>query len=213
MDQTTKIAIIGVGGAGINTINKLTASNQSHIKYWAIDTDEVALKNSLAQEKLLFPPLSHQPALCEKQKELQSKLSNSNPIFVVAGMGGSFATGAVSEIAQIAKSTGALTFALVTTPFQFEGKNRADAANDSIAVLQQNTDGVIAISNDSLKFLIPEHATFADVFTISDNIVAELIAATVKYLQIPRAKICLQDIVDTLPYKEKIICTTFQKNS
>ncbi|MBT9440130.1 MAG: cell division protein FtsZ, partial [Desulfobacterales bacterium] len=162
-DKSAKIKVIGVGGAGGNAINNMIEANLQGVKFIAANTDAQALENSKAQLKLQIgerlteglgagadPQVGREAAL-ESKEAIKSALEDSHMVFITAGFGGGSGTGAAPVIAEICKEIKALTVAVVTKPFSFEGKKRAKQAKEGIAALKEVADTVIIIPNDRLR--------------------------------------------------------------
>lgn len=153
----TKIKIVGVGGAGGNVLNDLISSGIEGVKYTAVNTDEQDLKKSLAGEKLSLghlgagavPSVAEQAAE-EKRREIEDIVRGQDMIFISAGMGGGTGTGAAPIVAKAAKEAGILTVAIVTKPFNFEGKVRKRNAEAGIVELKKYVDTLIVIPNQRL---------------------------------------------------------------
>ncbi|VWL85932.1 cell division protein FtsZ [Oceanivirga miroungae] len=153
----TKIKIIGVGGAGGNVINDLISSGIEDVEYTAINTDEQDLKKSLAEEKISIGHLGAganpevaRNAAEEKKRQLEDVVKDHDMIFITAGMGGGTGTGASPIIARAAKDENILTVAIVTKPFDFEGKKRKVNAENGILELKKYVDVLIVIPNQKL---------------------------------------------------------------
>ena len=143
-EKSAKIKVIGVGGAGGNAINNMIASNLQGVKFIAANTDAQALEISQAPIRIQLgegiteglgaganPQVGRDAAL-ENEEDIREALANSHMVFITAGFGGGTGTGAAPVIAEICKDLGALTVAVVTKPFSFEGKKRAKQAESGI---------------------------------------------------------------------------------
>ena len=144
MDQLAKIKVIGIGGGGGNAVNRMVDSGVKGVEFIAANTDYQVLKNSKADVKIQIgkelteglgaggrPEIGKQSAV-ESKKELEEALAGADMVFITAGMGGGTGTGAASIVAEIAQDLGALTVAIVTKPFSFEGKRRMENAEQGI---------------------------------------------------------------------------------
>jgi cell division protein FtsZ len=162
-EKSAKIKVIGVGGAGGNAINNMIASNLQGVKFIAANTDGQALEISRAPVKIQMgeqlteglgaganPQIGRDAAL-ESEEALRNALADSHMVFITAGFGGGTGTGAAPIIAEICKDLGALTVAVVTKPFAFEGKKRTKLAEDGIENLKTVVDTAITIPNDRLR--------------------------------------------------------------
>ena len=161
--QNAKIEVIGVGGGGSNAVNRMIDSELGGVSFRVLNTDAQALLQSAAKSRLQLGqnltrglgaggnPSIGQKAAEESKDELQQALEGSDLVFIAAGMGGGTGTGAAPVVAEVAKQSGALTVAIVTKPFSFEGKRRMRQAEEGIARLAENVDTLIVIPNDRLK--------------------------------------------------------------
>ena len=161
--QNAKIEVIGVGGGGSNAVNRMIDSELGGVSFRVLNTDAQALLQSAAESRLQLGqnltrglgaggnPSIGQKAAEESKDELQQALEGSDLVFIAAGMGGGTGTGAAPVVAEVAKQSGALTVAIVTKPFSFEGKRRMRQAEEGIARLAENVDTLIVIPNDRLK--------------------------------------------------------------
>jgi cell division protein FtsZ len=159
-EKSAKIKVIGVGGAGGNAINNMIDSNLQGVRFIAANTDAQALEISQAPMKIQIgeklteglgaganPQLGRDAAL-ENADAIRAALDGSHMVFITAGFGGGTGTGAAPVIAEICKDINALTVAVVTRPFSFEGKKRNRLAEDGIDLLKEYADTVITIPND-----------------------------------------------------------------
>ncbi len=162
-ENSAKIKVIGVGGAGGNAINNMITSNLQGVKFIAANTDAQALEISKAPIRIQLgegmteglgaganPQVGRDAAL-ENEEEIRRALADSHMVFITAGFGGGTGTGAAPVIAEICKDLGALTVAVVTKPFSFEGKKRARIAEEGIDTLKKVVDTAITIPNDRLR--------------------------------------------------------------
>ena len=162
LSRVAKIKIIGVGGGGCNAINTMISSNLGGVEFIAANTDLQALTNSLSTVKIQLGaqltkglgaganPEIGRNATLEDTDKIREELSGADMIFITAGLGGGTGTGAAPIIADIAKELGALTVAVVTKPFLFEGKRRQLVAEKGLQELKQSVDTLIAIPNQRL---------------------------------------------------------------
>ncbi|MBC8526358.1 MAG: cell division protein FtsZ [Candidatus Cloacimonetes bacterium] len=162
-NKFSKIKIIGIGGAGNNAINTMIKKKLSGVKFIAVNTDAQALNSSLADIKLQIgkklvkgfgaggePEIGRLSAE-ESEEDIKKSLDNTDVIFITAGMGGGTGTGASSIIAKIAKENQILTIAIVTYPFIFEGKIRAENADKGIGELKNIVNALVVIQNEKIK--------------------------------------------------------------
>ena len=181
-----KIKVLGVGGGGNNAINTMISDNQIQgVDFIAINTDAQALLNNLAPVKLQIgenltrglgvggnPELGMQAAEESKEKIAQL-LVDSDMVFITGGEGGGSCTGAAPVIAKIAKEQGALTVAVVTKPFAFEGTKRMVVASEGVEKLEGNVDALIVIPNQKLLDSIDRKMTLLEAFRVADSVLGQ----------------------------------------
>ena len=183
----TRIKVIGVGGGGCNAVARMVQDGMEGIDFYAMNTDTQALAACPAPNKLQLgaritnglgagsdPDLGRQAAL-ENTDQIVELLQGADMVFVTAGLGGGTGTGATPVIAGLAKELDALTVAVVTKPFGFEGNRRRRLAEDGIAKLAGVVDAVIAMPNDRLLKLAPRGTSFFDAFKMSDNLLRQVV--------------------------------------
>lgn len=180
-----KIKVIGVGGGGNNAVNVMINSGVRGVEYVAVNTDKQALESSKADhilqigEKLTkglgagANPDKGKKAAEESADEIKKELEGTDMVFITAGMGGGTGTGAAPVVAQIAKSVGALTVAVVTKPFSFEGRVRMNKAEEGIAELRKNVDTLITIPNDKILQIIEKRTSITDALSKADDILKQ----------------------------------------
>ena len=196
-DKTAKIKVIGVGGAGGNAINNMIAGNLQGVKFICANTDAQALEVSKAEIKLQLgeklteglgaganPNIGRDAAL-ENRDAIRKSLENSHMVFITAGFGGGTGTGAAPVIAEICKEIGALTVAVVTKPFSFEGRKRARQAEDGIEILKKVADTVITIPNDRLRALASKNAKMIEMFKKADEILLHSVKGITDLIMMP----------------------------
>ena len=196
-DKTAKIKVNGVGGAGGNAINNMIEGNLQGVKFICANTDAQALEVSKAEIKLQLgeklteglgaganPNIGREAAL-ENRDAIRSSLENSHMVFITAGFGGGTGTGAAPVIAEICKEIGALTVAVVTRPFSFEGRKRARQAEDGIETLKQVADTVITIPNDRLRALASKNAKMIEMFKKADEILLHSVKGITDLIMMP----------------------------
>ncbi len=183
-----KIKVIGVGGAGCNAINTMINEFQIEgVEFIAVNTDEQVLKQSLAPKKVQIGakltkglgaggnPEIGQKAAQESIDEIQQSVQDADMVFITGGMGGGTGTGAIPVIAEVAKSSGALTVTVVTKPFTFEGKRRAQLAEEGISKLKGATDTLLVIPNDKLLEVGDRNLSFKEALKMADSVLANAI--------------------------------------
>jgi len=180
-----KIKVIGVGGGGVNAVNRMVSSKLTGVELMAVNTDVQVLKMSQAPIKLQIgnkltkgrgagsnPEIGKQAALEDTEKIIEL-LEGADMIFITAGLGGGTGTGASPVIASLAVELGALTVAIVTIPFFFEGRRRCLQAKLGLKELRECVDTVIAIPNDKLLSTVGKDTSFTDAFLIADDILRQ----------------------------------------
>lgn len=181
-----KIKVLGVGGGGCNAINTMISNNQIQgVDFVAINTDAQALLNNLAPVKLqigenLTRGLGSggdsdigKKAAEESQDKIAQHLVDTDMVFITGGMGGGTCTGASAIVAKIAKEQGALTVAVVTKPFAFEGTRRMVVAQEGVEALEGNVDALIVIPNQKLLDSIDRKMTLLEAFRIADGVLGQ----------------------------------------
>ncbi len=195
--KSARIKVIGVGGGGGNAINNMITSNLQGVEFIAANTDCQALEVSKAPIKIQMgeclteglgaganPQLGREAAL-ETWDTLKNTLDGSHMVFITAGFGGGTGTGAAPVIAEICKEIGALTVAVVTRPFSFEGKKRSRQADEGIEKLKDVADTVITIPNDRLRGIAPRHATLLEMFKKADEILLHSVKGITDLIMVP----------------------------
>lgn len=180
-----QIKVIGVGGGGGNALNRMVKANVRGIEFIAVNTDAQALYHSEAQTKINIgkattkglgagssPDIGKQAAE-ESSNEIQTHLEGADMVFITAGMGGGTGTGAGPVIAEIAKSMGILTVAVVTRPFSFEGFKRKTQADEGLEQLRNKVDTMIVIPNDKILSIIDRKTPLTDAFTVVDDVLRQ----------------------------------------
>lgn len=179
---TAQIKVIGVGGAGGNAINHMIEQNLSGVTFISVNTDAMALENSLAPHKVQIGshltkglgaganPLVGRDAIHESHNEIRELLSDADMVFITAGMGGGTGTGGAPVIGQICRELDILTVAIVTYPFVFEGRIRAKNAQYGISELQSYVDSIIVIPNQKLLSIVSRNTGLKEAFLIADKV-------------------------------------------
>jgi len=193
-----KIKVIGVGGGGGNAVNSMINSGQIQgVEFITINTDAQALLTSKAESKLQIgsnftkglgsgaDPDVGKAAAEESYDKLRDLLFDTDMVFITAGMGGGTGTGASPIIAEIAKETGALTVAVVTKPFAFEGKRRMTTAEEGIAGLKDSVDTLIVIPNQRLMDVVDKKMTLLDAFRLADNVLGQGVQGISDLITVP----------------------------
>ena len=177
----TIIKVVGVGGGGGNAVNRMIESGLKKVSFIALNTDVQALQRSNAQTRIAIgreltgglgaggvPEVGEKAAL-ESKEEIRQELENADMVFITAGMGGGTGTGAAAVVAEVAKSVGALTVAVVTKPFTFEGRKKLQFAEQGIERLRKQVDTLILIPNQALMKLVDNKTPIKQAFLIADS--------------------------------------------
>lgn len=180
-----KIKVLGVGGGGGNAINRMIDSDLSNVEFIAVNTDAQALYYNNAPHKINIGkattkglgagsnPEVGKKAAEESSEEIRAALEGADMVFVTAGMGGGTGSGAAPIVAEIAKELGALTVAVVTKPFSFEGAQRMKHADQALQVLKERVDTMIVIPNDKILSVIDKKTPLLDAFAIVDDVLRQ----------------------------------------
>ena len=176
------IKVIGVGGGGNNAVNRMISSNIKGVEFITVNTDRMALRHSNAPSQLIIgekltggrgagaKPEIGKRAAEESLEEVKALLKDTDMVFVAAGMGGGTGTGAAPVVARVAREMDVLTIGIVTRPFSFEGKVRANNAAAGIEELSQFVDALIVIPNDKLQEASDQRITLANAFEVADDV-------------------------------------------
>ena len=195
--QYANIKVVGVGGGGGNAVNRMIASSLQGVEFWVVNTDLQALNISLADHRLQIgekltkglgggaQPAVGAEAAKESNNDIEAALEGADMVFITAGMGGGTGTGAAPVIAKIAKEQGALTVAVVTKPFRFEGPIRAKQANDGLEELRSQVDALIVIPNDKLLQVVERVTSLVDSFKIADDVLKQGVQGIADLITIP----------------------------
>ena len=177
----TIIKVVGVGGGGGNAVNRMIANGLKKVSFVALNTDVQALQRSNAQTRIAIgkeltgglgaggQPEVGEKAAQESKEEIKKELENADMVFITAGMGGGTGTGAAAVVAEIAKSCNALTVAVVTTPFTFEGKKKLSLAEQGIEKLRKSVDTLIIIPNQHLLNVVEQNTPIKKAFLLADS--------------------------------------------
>jgi len=196
-EQAAKIKVIGIGGAGGNAVNNMIEAELKGVKFIVANTDVQALAISKAPVILQIGqklteglgaganPQVGQEAAQESEDAIRESLKDSHMVFITAGLGGGTGTGAATVIARICKDLDALTVAVVTKPFSFEGKKREQIAREGIEELRQVADTVITIPNDRLRGLAGKNARMLDMFKKADEILLHSVKGITDLIMMP----------------------------
>ncbi|MDO8260126.1 MAG: cell division protein FtsZ [Candidatus Magasanikbacteria bacterium] len=192
-----KIKVIGVGGAGGSAINRMIDAGIKGVEFIAVNTDVQALHYNKASKKLhigksitrglgagMNPDLGRQAAE-ESQNEIRDLLKDTDMVFITAGMGGGTGTGASPVVAEIARDLGALTVAITTKPFMFEGQQRKNIAERGLTELTDKVDTIITIPNDKLMQIIDKKTSLLEAFSIVDDVLHQGVQGIAELITMP----------------------------
>jgi cell division protein FtsZ len=185
IETFARIKVVGVGGSGVNAISRMIECKLKGVEFVAINTDAQALHHSKASEKIhigknltkglgagMNPEIGRQAAE-ENRDEIHEVLKGADMVFVTCGLGGGTGTGASPVVAEAAKEAGALTIAVVTKPFSFEGAQRKAIAMEGLENLKDRVDALIVVPNDRLLQIIDRKTTLVNAFRVVDDILRQ----------------------------------------
>jgi cell division protein FtsZ len=185
VENVTNIKVIGIGGAGNAALNRMVEAKIKGVQFIAVNTDAQALHYSGAPVKLHIgqtitrglgsgmDPTVAQRAAEESREEIYEAIKGSDMVFTTAGFGGGTGSGALPVITEIAKEAGALTIAIVTKPFTFEGQQRMTIAEEALAELQDRVDASVVVPNDRLLQIIDKKTSLIDAFKVADDVLRQ----------------------------------------
>jgi cell division protein FtsZ len=197
IEAFAKIKVVGVGGSGGSAVNRMVASKIRGVEFVVMNTDIQALHHNSAPTKIhigksvtrglgagMDPEIGRKAAE-EAQNEIREALKDSDMVFITCGMGGGTGSGAAPIVAEVAKEMGALTVAVVTKPFSFEGPQRSSIASKAWEELAKNVDTIITIPNDRILQVIDKKTTLLDSFKIVDDILRQGVQGISELITIP----------------------------
>ena len=191
------IKVVGVGGAGGNAINRMIESGLQGVEFIAINTDAQVLDQNKAEKRIQIGtvltdglgaganPDVGRRAMEETRQEVIDAIGKPNLVFITAGMGGGTGTGAAPVVAEIARQAGALTVAIVTKPFRFEGRNRIKLADNGLEELKRNVDTMITIPNERLLEIVDKSTTLTQAFATADEVLHQATKGISDLITIP----------------------------
>ena len=195
-ESYAKIVVIGCGGGGSNAVNQMVEEHMRGVSFWVCNTDAQALATSKAEHRLVLgrevtnglgaggDPEVGRAAAESSKEDLYEIIQGANMVFIAAGMGGGTGTGAAPIIAQVARECGALTIAIVTRPFSFEGEKRRKNAVNGINALKENVDSMIIVSNDKLMMMNGTRP-IGEAFAESDRVLAQSVKTITDLIVVP----------------------------
>ena len=194
---SARIKVVGAGGGGTNAVNRMIESGLSGVEFLAMNTDVQVLQISKAQRKLQLgenstrglgaggdPSIGRQAAE-ESKSEIKRALDGSDMVFITAGMGGGTGTGAAPIIAEIASEIGALTVAVVTKPFPFEGPRRMRLAEEGVENLKGKVDTIIVVPNEKLLSVGDRRMTLVEAFKVADDVLRQGVQGISDIITVP----------------------------
>lgn len=197
IETFAKIKVVGVGGGGNSVVNRMIESGVKGVEYIAVNTDAQALHHSNAQTKLAIgksvsrglgagmnPEIGYRAAE-ESQNEIRNAINGADMVFITAGLGGGTGSGAAPHVAKLARDVGALTVAVVTKPFSFEGAQRKRIADEAYDNLAANVDTIITIPNDRVLQIIDKKTSLVDAFKIVDDVLRQGVQGISELITIP----------------------------
>ncbi len=193
----TKIKVVGVGGSGTNAISRMMRCKIKGVKLIALNADIQDLQRTKAHQRIRIGreltkglgtgmnPEVGRKAAEEQREEIEQALEDTDMVFITCGLGGGCGSGASPVVAEIAKNLGALTIAVVTKPFSFEGVQRMEIAENSQRKLKEKVDTLIAISNDKLLSILEPKTTVLNAFWICDEILRQAVQGISDLIVLP----------------------------
>lgn len=197
VETFAKIKVVGVGGSGNSAVNRMITSKIRGVEFIAVNTDVQALHHSHAPVKLHIgktvtrglgagmDPEMGKRAAEESANEIREALKDADMVFVTCGLGGGTGTGAGPVVAEIARDLGALTVAVVTRPFSFEGAKRREVADAGYKELKERLDTIITIPNDRVLGLIDKKTSMLDAFKIVDDVLRQGVQGISELITVP----------------------------
>ncbi len=196
-DQMPKIKVIGVGGGGSSAVNRMIENDVRGVEFSVVNTDAQALKLSRADIRMQIggyltkglgaggnPEIGKKSAE-ESIEDLKELVAGADMVFITAGMGGGTGTGAAAVVAKLARETGALTIGIVTKPFSYEGKKRAENAFQGITALSENVDTLIVVPNDRLMQVVDPSTPLIEAFRVADNVLRQGVQGIAEIITTP----------------------------
>ena len=196
-DGMAQVKVIGVGGGGCNAVNRMYKERVPGVEYLAVNTDTQHLLRMDVPVKIRIgdkltrglgvggDPEIGRAAAEESREELYESVRGADMVFIASGMGGGTGTGAASVMAEVARDTGALTIAVVTKPFGFEGRRRSKNAEDGLSLLKDKVDTLIVIPNDRLTHLADAELTADQAFKVADDVLRQGVQSIAELVTVP----------------------------
>jgi len=192
-----RIKVVGLGGGGCNAVDGMIASGLANVEFHALNTDFQALQRTRCPNRLQIgvevteglgcggDPLMGEKAANAAKEQIRQILEGADMVFLAAGLGGGTGTGATPVVAQMAKEAGILTVAIVTRPFQFEGPQRMQKAQQGIEKLREYVDTLIVVSNDRLLEVVGSKATLIEAFGLANSVLAQGVQSISDLISVP----------------------------
>lgn len=197
LETFAKIKVVGIGGGGSNAVTRMVTSRMKGVDFITINTDAQDLHHSQAHTKLhigknitrglgagMNPELGRQAAE-ESREEIQEALKGADLVFITSGMGGGTGSGASAVVADVARTLGALTIAVITKPFTFEGAQRARIAEEALGNLKDTVDTLVVIPNDRIFNIISEDTSLMNSFEMVDDILKQAVFGIADLITLP----------------------------
>jgi cell division protein FtsZ len=191
------IRVVGVGGAGVNAVNRMVEAGIPGVEFMAINTDLQSLQQSLADVTVHLgtgaqrglgagsnPELGYRAAF-EEQDKIKRLLKGSDMVFVTAGAGGGTGTGAAPVVARLSRDVGSLTVGIITRPFKFEGTRRAKQADDGVDALAAEVDTLIVVPNERLLSVLATNTTMIEAFQVADDVLRQGVQGISELITLP----------------------------
>lgn len=197
MTSNTKIKVVGVGGSGSNAVSRMIECRIKGVELIVINADAQDLEKAKFHKKIRIGkkitkglgtgmnPLIGKEAAEEQREEIEDALKGTDIVFITCGLGGGCGSGASPVVAEIAKQTGALTIAIVTKPFSFEGAQRMEIANNALKKMKEKVDTLITISNDKLLSVLDPQITLLNAFWACDEILRQAVQGISDLIVLP----------------------------
>lgn len=209
-----RMKVIGVGGGGGNAVNRMISQRVEGVDFITVNTDAQALAGSRSDRRIQLGkkitrglgagarPEVGRAALDESADELEDALDGADLVFVTAGMGGGTGTGAAPGIAEMARARGALTVAVVTTPFAFEGKKRMRQAEEGLSRLRDAADAMIVVPNERLLAVVKKNTPLTEAFRVADQVLLEAVRGIADLIRLPgEVNVDFADVRTVLEYR------------
>lgn len=194
-----KIKVIGVGGGGGNAVNRMKENGMANAEFWVMNTDRQVLIRSKVEPEHRIQlgegltkglgaggnPIIGEKAALESQQKIEDAVKGADMVFITAGMGGGSGTGASPIVAKIAKDSGALTIAVVTKPFPFEGRRKMGYAIEGLKKLKEEVDAVVVIPNERLLEVVDKKVSLKNAFIVADEVLTRGVQGISDIITVP----------------------------